>query len=210
MGAERYHPGRDEVTGAVVRHIGPHLQEPVSEHQQKVKRARSIYHFCTSIDTLSTTSLKEDMHATGPAYKHIQMCTHTYAQYTHAHVQMCARTHSAQQHTHTYKCVHTCIHMYTPMYTHTRVHIRIHTNTDAGFCTSGAPSSSTDSSTDTAVPAGRALSCSLRWEHGSKECGLTQTSQVCDCPKQLHSLQALQGLLPGGCHRMTPSLCGTR
>lgn len=174
----------------------------MSEHQQKVKRCQKHYHFCTSIIICEPASLKEDMHAHGPAHKHIQMCTHTCAQYTHmpTHVQMCAHTHAHTRSTHTRTnvctrvstCTHPCTHI------HTCTHIRIHTNTDAGFCTSeGAPSSSTNSSTDTAVPAGRAL---LQLAMGTRQqgMGLTQTSQVCDCPKQLHSLQALQGLLPGG------------
>lgn len=42
MGAERYHQGRDEVTGAVVRHRGLHSQEPGVRTPARVTDARSI------------------------------------------------------------------------------------------------------------------------------------------------------------------------
>lgn len=169
----------------------------MSEQQQKVRRWQKHHHFCTSIIICEPASLKEDMHAHGPAHKHRQMCTHTCAQYAHmpTHGQMCAHMHTRTTHTCTNMCIHVCS-QYTPI--HMCTHIRIHTNTDAGFCTSeGSPSSSTNSSTDTAIPAGWApLQLAMRTRQQGM--GLTQASQVCDCPKQLHSLQALQGLLPGG------------
>lgn len=133
-------------------------------------------------------------------HTNIYRCAHTRAHNTHTcpHMYRCVHTRTHAAHTCTNVCtrVSTCTHPCTHI--HMCTHIRIHTNTDAGFCTSeGAPSSSTNSSTDTAVPAGRAL---LQLAMGTRQqgMGLTQTSQACDCPKQLHSLQALQGLLPGG------------
>ena len=173
----------------------------MSEQQQKVRRWQKHHHFCTSIIICEPASLKEDMHAHGPAHKHIQMCTHTCAQYAHmpTHGQMCAHMHTHAPHIHVQICAYMCVHSTHPCtHIHMCTHIRIHTNTDAGFCTSeGSPSSSTNSSTDTAIPAGWApLQLAMRTRQQGM--GLTQASQVCDCPKQLHSLQALQGLLPGG------------
>ena len=124
-------------------------------------------------------------------YRRAHTCTHMYRPthihihvHAHTHVQMCAHRYT---HTHTHTCVHTYIytHMHTYQHRHRFLHFR------------GLAQLEHEFQHRTVIPAGRAP---LQLVMGTRQQGmrLTQTSQVCDCPKRLHSLQALQGLLPGG------------
>ena len=124
-------------------------------------------------------------------YRRAHTCTHMYRPthihihvHAHTHVQMCAHRYT---HTHIHTCVHTYIytHMHTYQHRHRFLHFR------------GLAQLEHEFQHRTVIPAGRAP---LQLVMGTRQQGmrLTQTSQVCDCPKRLHSLQALQGLLPGG------------
>lgn len=108
-------------------------------------------------------------------YAHAQACMHTHV---YTHVQACTRT---------YTCVHTHVHIHT--YTCIQRH-RL-------FVLQRARPVRVQIPAQTQIPAGRAP---LQLVMGTQRQGmaLTQTSQVCDCPKRLHSLQVLQGLLPRG------------
>lgn len=121
------------------------------------------------------THTRTDVCTHAHMYAHAQACMHTHV---YTHVQACTRT---------YTCVHTHVHIHT--YTCIQRH-RL-------FVLQRARPVRVQIPAQTQIPAGRAP---LQLVMGTQRQGmaLTQTSQVCDCPKRLHSLQVLQGLLPRG------------
>lgn len=131
------------------------------------------------------------MHAHTDTYRCVHTCTHVRTR-TGLHAHTCAYA-CAGVHAHIHVCTHPCTHTHMCTHIHTYTCIQRHRL----FVLQRARPVRVQIPAQTQIPAGRAP---LQLVMGTQRQGmaLTQTSQVCDCPKRLHSLQVLQGLLPRG------------
>ena len=172
-------------------------------HTYRCTHTRTHVHTCTGLHAHTRVYTRTDVCTHAHMHTHAQACTHTHV-YTHTDVRTHAHTRTGlHAHTcvytragaHTHMCTHPCTHthMCTHIYTHTHAYKQRHRL----FVLQRARPVRVQIPAQTQIPAGRVP---LQLAMGTQRQGmaLTQTSQVCDCLKRLHSLQALQGLLPRG------------
>ena len=152
-------------------------------HTYRCTHTRTHVHTRTGLHAHTRVYTRTDVCTHAHMHTHAQACTHTHV---YTHVQVCAHIHMC-----THPCTHT--HMCTHIYTHTHAYKQRHRL----FVLQRARPVRVQIPAQTQIPAGRVP---LQLVMGTQRQGmaLTQTSQVCDCLKRLHSLQALQGLLPRG------------